>query len=105
MPINSAIAAVSASTEGALRAKGYALGDISKVLLSIDKGKTWQSAQIVYQGGKWGWTLWQGEVPNVHRGPVEVWSMAFGGNGEKQPIQSEWTWRGVCYNGVGVAKA
>jgi DMSO/TMAO reductase YedYZ molybdopterin-dependent catalytic subunit len=50
-----------------IEVRGIAYGgdrSISKVELSFDDGKTWNSADIYYNGGDLAWSLWKSQLPN-----------------------------------------
>jgi len=107
MPLNSAIGSVH-SAKGSppgIVVKGYAVGDIQAVEVSVDKGKTRHQAKLTYQEGPWSWIVWECNVPLEKMGDGEqevvVWSRAVAKSGEKQPEECDWNLRGVGYNGVG----
>jgi sulfite oxidase len=104
LPLNSVIG-VASRTEDTLYVKGYAIpgscGNVQAVEITIDAGKTWQSAQIVYQQGRWSWTLWEFEVGGVEQ-CGRVYCRAIDSEGNVQPQQGIWNLRGVAYNGWGV---
>ncbi|KZS94277.1 hypothetical protein SISNIDRAFT_454013 [Sistotremastrum niveocremeum HHB9708] len=106
MPVNSAVASAEIRPTGNIYAKGYALGDVVGVKVSVNKGRSWAWAKITYQEGKWSWKLWEIEMPIDERdqtnGKVEVWSAAVSRDNETQPLDCTWNYRGVCYNGPGV---
>jgi sulfite oxidase len=104
LPLNSVIG-LARRTEDTLYVKGYAIpgscGNVQAVEITIDAGETWQSAQIIYQQGRWSWTLWEAEVGGVEqRGRVYCRAIDSGGN--LQPREGIWNLRGVAYNGWGV---
>ena len=92
------------SSDGTVEVKGYAVtgedGPIKAVYISTDEGKSWKTAEIVYQEGKYSWTLWRCQVPGVDEN-TKIWSRAESTTGELQPIQPVWNLRGVMSNGVG----
>src|ERR1700730_2053599 len=52
---------------GPIEVKGIAYGGdrgISRVELSFDDGKTWNPAEIYYNGGDLAWSLWKSQLPN-----------------------------------------
>jgi len=104
LPLNSVIG-VATRTENTLYVKGYAIpgacGNVQAVEITIDAGKTWQSARVVYQEGKWSWTLWEAEVGGVEQ-CGRVYCRAIDSEGNLQPQQGTWNLRGVAYNGWGV---
>lgn len=113
LPINSVVASVdytpsTPSGVGSLLVKGFASpgpsGNIQRVEVTIDEGKTWLPARITYQEGKWSWTIWEIELrDNVPETGV-VYSRAIDERGNVQPKESGWNVRGVAYNAWGVGK-
>jgi len=104
LPLNSVIA-VATRTENTLYVKGYAIpgscGNVRAVEITIDAGKTWHSARILYQQGKWSWTLWEAELGGVER-CGRVYCRAIDSEGNLQPQEGIWNLRGVAFNGWGV---
>lgn len=105
LPLNSVIGVASRTSKDGLYVKGYATpgscGNVHRVEITIDEGKTWQSAEIVYQEGRWSWTLWEAEVDGVEE-CGRVYSRAIDCAGNVQPREGIWNFRGVGYNGWGV---
>ncbi|TCD70240.1 hypothetical protein EIP91_004421 [Steccherinum ochraceum] len=124
--LNSAVASAELSDNNgqALHVKGYAVpgasGQVKKVEVSTDGGKTWTNAKITYQEGKWSWTLWEatlqlsgadiGEVgvagvgsmrANGTGGKVISRAMDQSGNVQRFDKQVPWNLRGVGYDAVG----
>ena len=91
------------SSDGGVDVKGYAVagedGPIKAVHISIDEGKSWTNAEIVYQEGKYSWTIWQCKVFGVNES-TKIWSRAESASGQFQPLQPAWNLRGVMSNGV-----
>ncbi|KAL1754613.1 Oxidoreductase, molybdopterin-binding domain-containing protein [Schizophyllum commune] len=118
MPLNSVIASVTkvedASTPAGhlqLRVKGYALpalgAPVDEVQISVDDEthRVWEDARITYRGGRWAWTLWEGEVTAARRkGKIIVRSRARSRTGEVQPESGKWNLRGVAWNGWSVGE-
>jgi sulfite oxidase len=107
--LNSAVGAVDRLPDG-LRARGYAVGGaqggrVTAVDASVDGGRTWVPARITYNGGAWGWALWEAELPlpppEPAGGACEVWCRATDAAGVRQLPDASWNLRGVCYNGYG----
>lgn len=118
MPVNSVVAipqngsTVKCDSDGTVETAGYALpsgdgGPVTKVEVSGDDGRSWTQAEIIQHpdSGKWTWQLWQARV---HISPGKnrvVYSKATDAAGNTQSDKlSQWTYRGVCYNGWGMAE-
>ncbi|OCH95336.1 molybdopterin binding oxidoreductase [Obba rivulosa] len=107
MPLNSAIAIARIVAPRVLYVKGYAIsgetGQVARVDVSIDEGKSWQPARITYQEGRWSWTLWEATIalPEGHPERGKVWSRAVDERGEMQRLDVDWNLRGVAYTAVG----
>ena len=105
LPLNSVVAYADFISDSTLHVKGYALpgptGNVKTVDLTLDDGQTWQAAKILYQGGKWSWTIWEAEIEcSLDSGTVH--SRATDTAGHAQPKTGIWNLRGVAYNGWGV---
>lgn len=87
--------------------RGYAIAGggrgISRVDISIDGGKSWQTATLVKEkdrssvGNHWSWTLWRYKVDSLPTPCVvmcRAWDAAFNG----MPSEKEWNLRGVMNN-------
>ncbi|KAF8962694.1 Oxidoreductase, molybdopterin-binding domain-containing protein [Flammula alnicola] len=104
--LNSVVAHASRTSDDTLYVKGYATpgssGNVRGVEISVDDGTTWHPAKITYQEGNWSWTLWEAEIKcEAERGKVH--SRAIDTEGNIQPKEGIWNFRGVAYNGWGVA--
>ncbi|KAJ7578123.1 Oxidoreductase, molybdopterin-binding domain-containing protein [Mycena floridula] len=116
MPISSVIATAYVKGEGKIYVKGYAvprfddpamscksLPSETSISLTTDAGKTWYPTTVVYRGGRWGWVIWEGEIPvPKSTKSVEIFSRATA-PGDSQPKEAEWNLRGVAWNGWGKA--
>ncbi|KAI0925853.1 hypothetical protein AcV5_008469 [Taiwanofungus camphoratus] len=107
-PLNSAIATIKFAPPAFLHVKGYAVrgpsGQVAKVEVSVNEGRTWEPAMITYQEGSWSWTLWEaridlGEMSGEKHG--RIWSRATDESGETQQPDMDWNLRGVAYSAVG----
>src|SRR5579859_1712686 len=91
------------SADGSVEVKGYAItgedGPIKAIYVSTDEGKTWKTAEITYQEGKYSWTIWKCTFSGVNE-ETKIWSRAESSSGELQPIEPTWNLRGVNSNGV-----
>ena len=87
--------------------RGYAIAGggrgISRVDISIDGGRSWQTAALVQEkdhssvSNHWSWTLWRYNVDSLPTPCVIVcraWDTAFNG----MPSEREWNLRGVMNN-------
>lgn len=133
MPINSVIAYPARNEvikldnliNGELEVAGYALpdgdsGPVVKVEISIDQGKSWKEAKIMYPDAaevaeddgmdkyKWGWSIWKyrmnaDDTKRIKK-DTKIWSRALDRGGNLQKGDIEWNLRGVGYNGYGEVK-
>jgi sulfite oxidase len=91
------------SSDGGITVKGYAVdgedGPIKAVYVSTDEGNTWIVADIIYQEGKYSWTIWECKIFGVTES-TKIWSRAQSASGQLQPHQPIWNLRGVVSNGV-----
>ena len=91
------------SSDGGVEVKGYAVtgedGPIKAVHVSTDEGKSWINAEIVYQEGKYSWTIWKCKVYGIKES-TKIWSRAESLTGELQPIEPAWNLRGIMSNGI-----
>lgn len=91
-----------------LYVRGYAVGgragQVRRVFVTIDEGKSWRPANITYQEGRWSWTLWEAAV-SLPAGKTEyhgrVLSRAEDEKGNSQSPDTSWNLRGVAYSGYG----
>ncbi|KAH8146809.1 uncharacterized protein LAJ45_09183 [Morchella importuna] len=133
MPINSVIAYPARNEvikldnliNGELEVAGYALpdgdsGPVVKVEISIDQGKSWKEAKIMYPDAaevaeddgvdkyKWGWSIWKyrmnADDTRRIKKDTKIWSRALDRGGNLQKGDIEWNLRGVGYNGYGEVK-
>jgi len=91
------------ASDGEIVVKGYAVagegGPIKAVHVSTDEGKSWKEADIVYQEGKYSWTVWECKV-SWPKESTKIWSRAEDSEGKLQPLDPVWNLRGVMSNGV-----
>ncbi|KAJ2920619.1 hypothetical protein H1R20_g16474, partial [Candolleomyces eurysporus] len=96
LPLNSVIASVHhssspSSSSSTLLVKGYSTpgstGNVKRVEITIDEGKTWHPATITYQ-----------------QETGTVYSRAIDEQGNAQPKESAWNVRGVAYNAWGIGR-
>ena len=125
MPINSVIAIPASSSvivpdfEGKVTVAGYAVphgddGPVSKVEISLNRGKTWEETEIVLENPtRWSWAIWRTRIdvkrlieddPNSKEKSKCIWSRCWDKGGNVQDGKCQWNWRGVGYNGFGESK-
>lgn len=125
LPINSIIAypepgsTVRVSTNQPVEVAGYALpqaddGPVLGVDVSIDRGVTWEAAEIVFPGDesaekyKWAWAIWKYQLParlaRTITPETKIWSRARDAGGNIQDGTIPWNYRGVAYNAYGETK-
>lgn len=79
---------------------GYALaGDgqgISRVEVSLDRGRTWQPAILDEECGPWAWRQWQMTV-HLPAGDVQILARAWDTTGASQPESAEQLWNPKGY--------
>lgn len=104
LPLNSVIGRVDRISNRTLYVKGYALagcsGNVNAVELTFDEGRSWQPAKILYQEGRWSWTIWEAEVECSEENGT-ILSRAIDTGGNVQPHDGVWNIRGVAYDGWG----
>lgn len=105
LPLNSVVASVTRKSDSSVYVKGYAIpgatGNIAAVEISTDGGGTWKIARIIYQEGKWSWTLWDADLEGVSSSGL-VYSRAIDTHGRVQGREGIWNMRGVGFSGWGV---
>lgn len=123
MPINSVICTpetgdeIQPDAEGKVVVAGYAVpagddGPVTKVEISLDRGKTWEETDIVQEPPtRWSWALWGTKVDVRRLLPAEggesskrIWCRAQDKGGNTQDGKCQWNYRGVGYNGYGEVK-
>lgn len=84
-----------------VRGAAYA-GDVGirQVEVSLDRGRTWNAAELIGLDVPWAWRhweyLWQAEEKGAHT----IMSRATGTDGSRQPDTAEWNVLGYCNTGV-----
>ena len=90
---------------GPVSVNGVAYNDgsarLESVLVSLDRGRTWQSADLDAPGSPYAWSPWTVQAslaPGVH----EIWSRAVDALGRTQPLDGSINWNpnGYEWNGV-----
>ncbi len=92
-------------SQGEQLVRGVAFNDgqakIESVLISTDKGSTWQRAKLEAATGPYAWVRWFANL-KLPKGKHEIWSRAVDALGRSQPIQGAVAWNpsGYEWNGV-----
>lgn len=90
---------------GNVSLKGVAFTDgdaaITSVLISTDRGASWQAARLAPSDSRYGWTQFDLTVP-LKAGRQSLWCMATDSLGRSQPVDGSVAWnpRGYEWNGV-----
>src|SRR5205814_1174723 len=92
---------------GRVTIRGVAFNDgearIDSVLISMNKGSTWQQTDLEQVESPYAWTRWQ-IVLNLSTGPAEIWSRAIDTRGRTQPLDGSIHWNPAGYEWNGVEK-
>jgi sulfite oxidase len=109
LPLNSVVSVAYPISSESVFVKGYAVpaagAQVKAVQVSADDGQSWQTARIVYQTGRWSWTIWEVDLnvdPSAQEG--EICCCAIDNEGNVQSKESTWNLRGVAYNAWGRKK-
>jgi hypothetical protein len=78
---------------------------ILEVLVNTDGGRTWQSAELGEDLGRFSFREWKLPVTLTKPGPVEIKCRAFNRIGESQPMEPLWNPSGYMRNVVETVKA
>jgi len=75
---------------------------IKKVLISLDKGKTWQEAQLKEDNGRYSYRAYRFGFKPTQYGKVTIMAKAINLLGEEQPFSQDIGWNrgGYMYNGI-----
>ncbi len=90
---------------GRVKLHGVAFNDgearIDSVLISADRGVTWQQARLDVPESPYAWYQWQAALELPH-GEHEVWARAVDALGRTQPLDGSifWNPKGYTWNGV-----
>ena len=80
------------------------LGQITKVDVSLDEGKTWQAATLDTPILRWAWVRWRLPWPSPAAGAVSIQSRATDQAGNVQPTEVAWNRYGYGYNAIQTVK-
>ena len=92
-------------TAGKNKIQGVAFNDgfadIETVLVSFNKGETWQQSELKKPESKFSWTHFEIEK-ELAAGEASIWTRAIDSNGRSQPLNGSVAWnpRGYEWNGV-----
>jgi DMSO/TMAO reductase YedYZ molybdopterin-dependent catalytic subunit len=90
---------------GRVTTAGVAFNDgearIDSVLVSIDRGQTWQQAKLDLPESPYAWYRWQAEL-QLPIGEQQIWARAVDALGRTQPLDGSvfWNPQGYTWNGV-----
>ena len=75
-------------------------GEVSRVEVSIDGGRTWGEAELVGERAGNAWRQWEYPCELTTPGHFILMAKATDSEGNTQPSSSSWNFRGYAYNGV-----
>ena len=75
-------------------------GRIVRVEVSVDEGRTWESADLLGEDEPYAWRRWQFSWRAMRAGDFTLMSRATDDRGETQPMTSPWNPSGYLWNGV-----
>jgi sulfite oxidase len=73
---------------------------VASVEVSVDRGRTWQKAQLTRDSAPFGWRLWQHSWTPKQTGHYLLMVRAFDTAGRTQPLTEEWNPSGYSNNRV-----
>jgi DMSO/TMAO reductase YedYZ molybdopterin-dependent catalytic subunit len=92
---------------GLVTVSGVAYNDgsarLQSVLVSVDRGQSWQLAEFQAPESPYAWYQWRTQV-NLEPGIREIWSRAFDALGRTQPLDGSVSWNPNGYEWTGVFK-
>jgi DMSO/TMAO reductase YedYZ molybdopterin-dependent catalytic subunit len=84
-----------------IRGTAYAGEDeIEKVEVSINNGRTWNSAKLIGLKTPYAWRHWEYLWETKSKGTFTIMSRATNTSGQKQPNTATWNVLGYCNNGI-----
>ena len=75
-------------------------GNVNKVEISLDEGKTWHLSTLSNNDQPRHWTSWEYTIENANSGYYIVQSRASDSEGNTQPVKFDWNFRGFANNGI-----
>jgi len=75
-------------------------GEVVRVEVSMDNGKTWQEANLIGEQSPYAWRLWQYAWRAARPGQYTVLSRATDSRGQTQPMTTPWNPGGFLWNSV-----
>jgi DMSO/TMAO reductase YedYZ molybdopterin-dependent catalytic subunit len=90
---------------GKARVEGVAFNDgkapIEVVLVSTDRGESWQRCEIRPPKSPYAWSRWRVELP-LTAGKQQIWAQAIDALGRGQPVDGSIAWnpQGYTWNGI-----
>jgi sulfite oxidase len=92
---------------GAVTVSGVAYNDgsvrLESVLVSLDRGQSWQPAKFEVPDSPYAWYRWTTQA-NLRPGVQEIWSRAIDALGRSQPLEGSIFWNPNGYEWTGVFK-
>ena len=92
---------------GAVTVSGVAYNDgsvrLETVLVSFDRGQSWQPAKFEVPDSPYAWYRWTTQA-NLKPGVHEIWSRAIDALGRTQPLEGSIFWNPNGYEWTGVFK-
>jgi DMSO/TMAO reductase YedYZ molybdopterin-dependent catalytic subunit len=75
-------------------------GPVTALDVSVDRGRTWKSANLISKSTEFGWRLWQFPWTPSTPGHYTVFARARDASGDIQPLTQEWNPSGYLWNAV-----
>jgi hypothetical protein len=92
---------------GPVTVSGVAYNDgkarIESVLVSVDRGQSWQPAKFDVPDSPYAWYQWKTQA-TLGRGNQEIWARATDALGRSQPLDGKIFWNPNGYEWTGVFK-
>jgi DMSO/TMAO reductase YedYZ molybdopterin-dependent catalytic subunit len=75
-------------------------GRVTRVEISVDRGRSWRPARLTGQATRFGWRLWDFPWTPADDGHYTILARARDASGEVQPLIQEWNPAGYLWNAV-----